>query len=75
MSTTATAVLAARPSYAQAAEHLPDGLVVAREDGCVVLVNSAVTAVTGIERSALIGRDVRAALPFSDTTGRDWWHL
>ncbi len=73
--TTTTAVLAARPSYAHAAEHLPDGLVVAREDGLVVLVNSATTAITGIERSALLGRDVRTALPFSDTTGRDWWGL
>ena len=75
MTSTATAVLAARPSYAQAAEHLPDGLVVAREDGLVVLVNSAVTAITGIERADLLGRDVRTALPFSDTTGRDWWSL
>lgn len=75
MTSTATAVLAARPSYAQAAEHLPDGLVVARQDGLVVLVNSAVTAITGIERADLLGRDVRTALPFSDTTGRDWWSL
>ncbi len=68
---TRTAVAA----WTRAADHLPDGLVVAGDDGCVLMVNETATALTGLGREELVGRDVREALPFCDTTGRDWWHL
>lgn len=56
-----------------AAEFLPDGLVVAGPDGEVLLANSAALAILRLQRADLLGRDLREALPFCDTTGRDWW--
>ena len=59
---------------AHAAEVLPDGLVVAGHDGRIVLVNTAAASILHLS-TPVVGQDLRAALPFVDTTGRDWWAL
>lgn len=43
--------------------------------GRVIAANVAATAIVGVQRAALLGADLRTALPFSDTTGRGWWAL
>lgn len=75
MTASAVACGVADEALAAAAECLPDGLVVARGDGRVLVVNDAACAITGLAREALLDGDVRGVLPFSDTTGRDWWGL
>lgn len=60
---------------AAAAEDLPDGLVVADHHGRIILVNAAALAIMRLDRSDVAGQDLRTALPFCDTTGRDWWCL
>jgi signal transduction histidine kinase len=54
-------------------DDLPDGVVLV--DGCAVVqsVNRAAERVLGRTRDALVGQDVRRALPLQDTEGRDWW--
>ncbi len=54
-------------------EDLPDGVIVVGGDARVEVVNTSAERCTGLRRSALVGRDVRTALPLQDTTGRDWW--
>ncbi len=56
-------------------DHLPDGLVIADAAARITVVNAAASAIVRQPREALLGRDVREVLPFSDTTGRDWWDL
>lgn len=56
------------------ADDLPDGLVVVGADRRVELANAAALAITGRGHD-IVGRDVALALPFSDTTGREWWSL
>ena len=54
-------------------DELPDGVVVTDASGSVVLANPAAERILAIPADALVGRDLRAALPLSDVQGRDWW--
>src|SRR4051794_16464890 len=56
-----------------ALDHLPDGVVVADGSALVVAVNSAAERVLQQPRDELLGRDVREALPLTDTDGQRWW--
>lgn len=60
-------------SVAALAEMLPDGLVVAGPDGAIRFVNAEACRILDCEPDALLGADVRAALPFTDRHGRGWW--
>ena len=55
------------------ADDVPDGLVVADQDGLVTVFNAAAARSTGLAPEAVIGHDVRTVLPLQDTTGRRWW--
>ncbi len=63
------------PRWGELADQLPDGLVVADAHARITVVNAAASAIVGAHADALLGRDVREALPLRDTTGRDWWDL
>ncbi len=54
-------------------DHLPDGVLVADASATVVAVNRAAERVLQLPRADLLGRDVREALPLTDTEGRRWW--
>ncbi|MDN5789500.1 MAG: ATP-binding protein [Micrococcales bacterium] len=55
------------------AEWLPDGLVVVGEDRRIRFVNAEATRILDRARSELLGHVLVAALPLTDTYGRDWW--
>ena len=52
---------------------LPDGVVVADERARVVVVTPEAERCLGLRAQDLLGRDVREALPWQDTSGRRWW--
>lgn len=54
-------------------DELPDGLVVADEHGTVVVFNRAAARITGLEQSAVVGKDLEDALPLEGLDGRNWW--
>jgi PAS domain S-box-containing protein len=54
-------------------DELPDGVLVADQDGRVEVVNPAAERLLGRSPDELIGRDFREALPLVDAQGRDWW--
>ena len=54
-------------------DDLPDGVLVAGEDGRVVALNPAGARLLGTTADAALGRDFREVLPFTDDQGRDWW--
>ena len=54
-------------------DDLPDGVVVTDASGSVVLANPAAERILATSADALVGRDLRSALPLSDLQGRDWW--
>ncbi|MCD0450709.1 PAS domain-containing protein [Actinocorallia sp. API 0066] len=58
------------PSYG---DELPDGLLVADSHGLVVAFNRRAEEITGLRRTAVLGRDATAALPLHDGEGKDWW--
>ena len=43
--------------------------------GVVTAANLAAATIVGLSREDLLGAPLRTALPFCDTTGRDWWAL
>ena len=55
------------------AEMLPDGLVVVGAEAEIRFVNAEACRILGCEAEAMLGEDVRRALPFTDKHGRDWW--
>jgi PAS domain S-box-containing protein len=57
------------------ANELPDGLIVADENGTVVIFNRAAERLTGINAGKAIGDNLRNVLPLSDSEGRCWWRL
>jgi len=57
------------------ADELPDGLIVADENGAVVIFNRAAERLTGISAGKAIGDTLRNVLPLSDGEGRCWWRL
>lgn len=52
---------------------LPDGVVVADTGARVVAFTREAERCTGLRAADVLGRDVREALPFQDTSGRRWW--
>ncbi|MFE4215791.1 sensor histidine kinase [Streptomyces sp. NPDC056844] len=56
-------------------DDLPDGLVVADENGKVVCFNAAAARITATAVSDALGRSLDEALPLEDLKGRRWWEL
>ncbi|MFD5036813.1 sensor histidine kinase [Streptomyces sp. NPDC058378] len=56
-------------------DDLPDGLVVADENGKVICFNTAAARITATAVSDALGRSLDEALPLEDLKGRRWWEL
>ncbi|MFJ5262875.1 ATP-binding protein [Streptomyces sp. NPDC088387] len=56
-------------------DELPDGLVVADENGQVVCFNRAAERITALAAADALGRRLDKALPLEDLEGRRWWQL
>jgi signal transduction histidine kinase len=56
-------------------DDLPDGLVVADEQGRVICFNAAAARITAVPPSEALGRRLESALPLEDLEGRRWWQL
>src|SRR5690348_1453558 len=52
---------------------LPDGLLIADENGSVVLLNPAGARLLRRTIDEALGRDYREILPVTDSVGHDWW--
>lgn len=61
------------PPATTALDDLPDGLVVADEQGTVVVFNRAASRITGLDGDAALGKDLTDALPLEGLDGRLWW--
>jgi signal transduction histidine kinase len=55
------------------ADDLPDGLVIADQEGRVQVFNAAAVRLTGVAAADALGRDVREVLPLRDSDDRSWW--
>ena len=69
----ASAAAAAHAGWHTCTDELPDGLVIADHAGRVAVFNQAAARLTGISAAAVLGKDVRQALPLRDADGRCWW--
>ncbi|GAA0476437.1 ATP-binding protein [Streptomyces sp. NPDC046215] len=56
-------------------DDLPDGLVVADENGRVTCFNAAAARITAVRPGDALGRPLESTLPFEDLEGRRWWSL
>ncbi|MBM7440784.1 signal transduction histidine kinase [Streptomyces sp. HB132] len=56
-------------------DDLPDGLVVADENGRVVCFNEAAARITATPAATALGLPLDQALPLEDLKGRRWWDL
>ncbi|MGW1158336.1 ATP-binding protein [Streptomyces sp. NPDC002513] len=56
-------------------DELPDGLVVADEQGRVICFNAAAARITAVPAAEALGRPLEHALPLEDLEGRRWWQL
>ncbi|MEU1851642.1 ATP-binding protein [Streptomyces sp. NPDC019990] len=56
-------------------DQLPDGLVVADEQGRVICFNTAAERITGARARDVLGQRLEKALPLEDLEGRRWWQL
>ncbi|MDJ0343739.1 ATP-binding protein [Streptomyces sp. H10-C2] len=56
-------------------DDLPDGLVVADEDGRVICFNTAAARITALHPADVLGVSIERALPLEDLEGRRWWAL
>lgn len=54
-------------------DELPDGLLVADDQGTVVVLNAAGSRLIGVAIDEAVGRDYKDVLPLADAAGRDWW--
>jgi signal transduction histidine kinase len=54
-------------------DDLPDGLVVADEQGSVVVYNPAAVRITGLDARDALGKKLEDALPLEMLDGRPWW--
>ncbi len=54
-------------------DDLPDGLVVADEQGRVICFNTAAERITALRSSRVLGLPLERALPLEDMEGRRWW--
>ncbi len=55
--------------------HLPDGLVIADENGGVIRFDAAAADIIAVPAAAALGRHLESALPLEDLEGRRWWQL
>ncbi|MEV5989685.1 ATP-binding protein [Streptomyces sp. NPDC052051] len=56
-------------------DELPDGLVIADEQGRVIRFNAAAERVTAVRAADALGQPLANALPLEDLEGRRWWQL
>ncbi|MFF7596771.1 sensor histidine kinase [Streptomyces mirabilis] len=56
-------------------DDLPDGLVIADENGRVIRFNAAAARITAVPAAEALGRHLESALPLEDLEGRRWWQL
>ncbi|KUN97383.1 sensor histidine kinase [Streptomyces caeruleatus] len=56
-------------------DDLPDGLVVADEQGHVVCFNAAAERITAVRAADALGQRLEKALPLEDLEGRRWWQV
>ncbi|MFJ7049848.1 PAS domain-containing sensor histidine kinase [Streptomyces sp. JV178] len=56
-------------------DDLPDGLVVADEQGRVICFNAAAARITAVPAADALGLPLERALPLEDLEGRRWWQL
>jgi signal transduction histidine kinase len=56
-------------------DDLPDGLVVADENGRVICFNAAAARITDVPAAEALGRRLEVVLPLEDLEGRRWWQL
>lgn len=56
-------------------DQLPDGLVIADEQGRVTCFNAAAGRITGVAPADALGQPLEKALPLEDLEGRRWWQL
>ncbi|MFF8023626.1 ATP-binding protein [Streptomyces sp. NPDC007896] len=56
-------------------DDLPDGLVIADENGRVICFNAAAARITAVPAAAALGHHLESALPLEDLEGRRWWQL
>ncbi|WP_424881309.1 ATP-binding protein [Streptomyces sp. SLBN-8D4] len=56
-------------------DQLPDGLVVADEQGRVICFNAAAARITALPAENALGQRLEKALPLEDLEGRRWWQL
>jgi hypothetical protein len=54
-------------------DELPDGLLVADDEGTVVVLNRAGARLLSRATDEAVGRDFRDVIPLTDPAGRDWW--
>jgi PAS domain S-box-containing protein len=54
-------------------DELPDGLLVADDQGTVVALNKAGERLLGRAADTAVGRELRDVMPLSDAGGNDWW--
>ena len=54
-------------------DELPDGLLVADDQGMVVALNAAGERLLGRAAEDVVGHQLRDALPLCDPAGNDWW--
>ncbi len=59
--------------HADICDQLPDGLLVADEQGLIVCVNARAASIVGTPASELLGQDIRTAIPLQENDGRSWW--
>jgi signal transduction histidine kinase len=56
-------------------DDLPDGLIVADEQGRVICFNAAAARITALRPADVLGLPIERALPLEDLDGRRWWTL
>ncbi|MGW5231359.1 ATP-binding protein [Streptomyces nodosus] len=56
-------------------DDLPDGLVIADEQGRVICFNAAAARITAVPAAEALGLRLEQVLPLEDLEGRRWWQL
>ncbi|MFD9910437.1 ATP-binding protein [Streptomyces sp. NPDC059063] len=56
-------------------DDLPDGLVVADEQGHVICFNATAARITAVRPADALGTAIEHALPLEDLEGRRWWQV
>jgi signal transduction histidine kinase len=59
--------------FSDVCDHHPDGMLVADDQALIVYVNERAAAMVGTAVTALLGQDIRKAVPLQEYDGRSWW--